>query len=117
MSDTSILTTLELLERDPEHVDAWADLRKLVPNGSQVHDKAALDVSRLLAESRKQHASRREYEAVAGLLDLELRVEQGSAREESLLTELARVAEEELYDEERAQEARKRLADLAPSNE
>ena len=73
MSANTIASSLGLLQDDPDHEQAWEDLRQALafdpsagtatpPEGSSI-----TDVVDLLGSARRAHEMRREYEAVAEL--------------------------------------------------
>jgi tetratricopeptide (TPR) repeat protein len=68
----------------------------------------------LLAAARRAHEARREHDAVASLLELEVLLAQGDSSEVDMLRELARVADEELFDDQRAEEVYQRMLVLVP---
>ena len=75
------------------------------------------EVTHLLEAARRAHEMRREYDAVASLLELEVAQSQGTEAEVPLLAELARVTEQELFDDTRAGEVYKRILALQPGNQ
>ncbi len=63
---------------------------------------ATADVERLLGAARARHEQRREWAAVAKLLELEIAFASGTAVEAPMQAELARVYQDELVDADRA---------------
>ena len=101
MSANTIRTALGLLQDDPDHEQAYLDLKEALQGGTpggMSNDEARA----LLASARRAHEARREHDAVASLLELEVLLAQGDASEVDMLRELARVADEELFDDQRA---------------
>ncbi|MFO0660378.1 MAG: tetratricopeptide repeat protein [Polyangiaceae bacterium] len=110
MSAQTIRTALGQLQDDPDLEQAWHDLEDAITASNAGIDPT--EISAFLAEARRQHASRREWDAVARLLDLEVLLASGSPTEPVLQAELARVFEDELLDVENAIAAYKRLLTL-----
>ncbi len=115
MSANTIRTALGLLQDDPDHEQAYLDLKEALGSGKpegMTHEEARA----LLAAARRAHEARREYDAVASLLELEILLAQGDAAEIDMLRELARVADEELFDDARAEEVFGRVLSLVPGD-
>ncbi|MGK4007849.1 tetratricopeptide repeat protein [Sorangium sp. So ce1036] len=103
------------LQDEPENESAWNELAEAVTapgNGA-----GAGDVERLLGAARARHEQRREWDAVARLLELEIALAAGSAVEGAMQAELARVYHEELIDVDRAAAAYRRLLELRPDDD
>src|SRR5262249_11002487 len=66
---------------------------------------------------RRAHEARREYDAVAGLLEIEALLAKGTAREIELAAALAAVLDEWVLDDARAVAAYERLLKLKPGDE
>lgn len=122
MSANTIASSLGLLQDDPDHEQAWEDLRQALafdpsvgtatpPEGSSI-----TDVVDLLGSARRAHEMRREYEAVAELLRLEVALSRGTEPEAALAAELGRVYDDELLDDARAAAAYQRLLELQPDS-
>lgn len=120
MSAKTIRNALGLLQDDPEHSQAWGDLIAAVgfsaPGvAAKVPDALGMDASELallLEAARRQHERRREYDAVARLLEIEVSLAHGSPRAAELQRALARICEEELLDDDRARAAYEVLGTL-----
>lgn len=113
MSAKTIKSALGLLQDDPESVQAWQSLRDEIGGDPGM---ASDDLLKLLDSARRAHEARREYDAVARLLGIEVDATQGTPHELPLLTELARVLDEELLDDQRAQAVYDRLLSLRPTD-
>ena len=110
MSVETIRMALGRLQDEPENDSAWKELEDAVTAPGVSED----DVQRLLGAARGKHEQRREWGAVARLLELEIALSGGSAVEAPMQAELARIYSEELVDVERANGAYKRLLELRP---
>ncbi|MCL2447860.1 MAG: hypothetical protein FWD17_02810, partial [Polyangiaceae bacterium] len=113
MSAKTIKSALGLLQDDPESADAWQKLRDEVAGDRGMSSE---ELVRLLEAARRAHEARREHDAVACVLGVEIDVVAGSPREHELLTELARVLDEELLDDARAQAVYDRVLRLRPGD-
>jgi golgin subfamily B member 1 len=113
MSAKTIKSALGLLQDDPDHSGAWNELRNLVSGTSEMTPD---ELAKLLDAARRAHEGRREVEAVARLLQIEVDSLKGTPREAELLGELARVLDEELLDDEAARAAYVRLHELRPAD-
>ncbi|MGD0674749.1 MAG: tetratricopeptide repeat protein [Polyangiaceae bacterium] len=111
MSAKSIKSALGVLQDDPESTQAWQRLRDEVGEDPGMEPEL---LTQLLEAARRAHEGRREYDAVARLLGIEVDAVSGSSREIELLIELARVLDEELLDDERALAVYERLLALRP---
>lgn len=116
MSASTIRNALGLLQDDPDHETAWHELREALGEGQDVPGMSRDELVRLLEAARNAHEMRREYDAVASLLELEIVQSHETAHEPLLLKELARLSDEELFDDARAAEAYKRLLSLSPGD-
>src|SRR5262245_19352134 len=114
MSVETIRMALGRLQEDPENEAAWNELAAGVtaPDASVANG----EVERLLGRARAKHEQRREWEAVARLLDLELSFVAGTPVDGPMQAELARVFHEELVDPERAAGAFRRLLEVRPDD-
>ena len=117
--ETDISTALATLQLDPDNAHALGALKGVRPgNGSGV-DPAAL--ARALADSRRWHRERGDFQLCVQLLDLELPWTTDPARRADLLHEKGRILADELLAEEAAQacfrEALENLPTHAPSLE
>ncbi len=111
-----IRTALGQLQDDPDNEQAYLDLKNALAEGP-VEGMSADEVRSLLGSARRAHEMRREYDAVASLLELEVLLAQGADAEAPLLAELARVVDEELFDDARAADFYKRILTLTPSDQ
>ncbi|HXN33887.1 MAG TPA: hypothetical protein VN894_18585, partial [Polyangiaceae bacterium] len=113
MSARTIKSALGQLQDDPDHSGAWNELRDVVGGSS---DMGADELGSLFDAARRAHEGRREVEAVAGLLQIEVDASKGTSREPVLLSELARVLDEDLLDDQAALGAYERLLVLLPDD-
>ena len=113
MSAKTIKSALGLLQDDPDHAQAWQQLQDEVSGDTGM---AAGDLLKLLEAARRAHEARRETDAVAALLAVDAKAASGTPREAELLTELARVLDEELLDDDRARAAYQQLLTLRPED-
>src|SRR5579862_5088269 len=111
MSENTIKSALGLLQNDPENPQAWEGLRNEVEHAPGM---GHAELAKLLEAARRAHEERREYEAVAEMLAVEVLAARGKPEEADLLAELARVLDEELLDDEKVSAAYARLASLRP---
>src|SRR4051794_27111298 len=98
MSVETIRVALARLQDDPETESAWNDLAEAVTAPGVANDEA----ERLLGKARAKHEQRREWAAVARLLDLEISFVASTPVEGPMQSELARIYHEELFDVVRA---------------
>ncbi len=112
MSVDTIRMALGRLQDDPVDDGAWAQLEgALMAPGDE---PAADDVERHLGAARAMHEQRRDWGAVARLLELELLFSGGGAVETAMQAELARIYHDELIEPKKAAGAYKRLLSLRP---
>ena len=124
MSANTIRNALGLLQDDPDRAEAWSKLRETLgvsEDGTELalpKDLAGkeAEIVSLLEKARAAHAARREFEAVAGLLAVEVLLAKGSAREADLVAQLAAVRDEEVLDDAGARSAYERLLELRPGD-
>jgi tetratricopeptide (TPR) repeat protein len=98
------------LQDDPDNGAAWNELAEAVTAPDR--EASADDVERLLGAARAKHEQRREWGAVARLLELEMSFSAGTPVEVPMQAELARIFNEELADPKQAAKAYARLAEL-----
>ncbi|HEY8077097.1 MAG TPA: tetratricopeptide repeat protein, partial [Labilithrix sp.] len=120
MSQSTIRNALGILQDEPDNEQAWSDLREALgfTAGDATIDPGDLganDLATLLEAARKAHEMRREYEAVADLLEIEAALATGE-REAALVAELARVRDDVLLDDAAASKAYRRLLALRPND-
>ena len=114
MSAKTIRNALGLLQDDPENEKAWTSLASALAEDAS--EMSAAELSKLLESARRAHEMRREYDAVAQLLELEVRIAKGTDAEVDLTAEHARILDEEVLDDARAVEAYRRLLELKPAD-
>ena len=124
MSANTIRNVLGLLQDDPDRAEAWSRLREALG----VNDAATTialpkdlagqetEIAGLLEKARESHESRREFEAVAALLAIEVLFAKGTPREADLVGQLARIRDEEVLDDAGARAAYERLLQLRPGD-
>ncbi len=113
MSAKTIKGALGLLQDDPDHGQAWQQLKAEVEGDPGMNPE---ELGKLLEAARRAHDGRRETEAVARLLAVEAAAARGGPREGDLVAELARVRDEELLDDPGAREAYEMLTALRPGD-
>lgn len=110
MSVETIRVALGRLQDDPENEAAWNDLAEAVTAPDLGVSNA--EVERLLGMARGRHEQRREWAAVARLLELEVSFAGGGPVEAPMQAELARIYQDELVDPEKALAAYQRLRQI-----
>ncbi|TKC99382.1 tetratricopeptide repeat protein [Polyangium fumosum] len=113
MSVEKIRVALGVLQSDPENEAAWNDLAEAVT----APDTSTNDVERLLGLARAKQEERKEWGAVAKLLELEISFAGGTPVEPPMQAELARIYNEELVDADKARAAYERLLELRPNDD
>ncbi len=122
MSANTIRTALGLLQDDPDNEQAWSDLRSALgvasvkTRGGERAPAADPELGKLVSSARRAHEMRREFDAVARLLEMEVVLAHGTAEEATLLAELARVLDEEVFDDARAVLAYEGYLKLVPGD-
>ncbi len=121
MSANTIRSALGILQDEPDNEQAWTDLRSSLgySAGGSVKapdDMTASELASLLEAARRAHEMRREYEAVAELLEMEAALVKGDPREVDLVTELARIRDDVLLDDAGALAAYRRVLELRPGD-
>ncbi|HWL87842.1 MAG TPA: tetratricopeptide repeat protein, partial [Polyangiaceae bacterium] len=118
MSAQTIRNALGVLQEDPDNGQAWTDLETAVSSARTPQNGASAmsteELGALLEAARRAHELRREYEAVARLLQWEVEVAKATEREAPLVAEQARVLDEELLDDEGSSLAYMHLLELRP---
>lgn len=112
MSVETIRMALGRLQDDPDNEAAWNELAEAVTSPGVENE----DIERLLGMARARHEQRREWRAVASLLDLEIAFAAGTPVEAPMQAELARIYMDELIETDRAIGAYRRLKDLRPGD-
>src|SRR5688500_2754956 len=112
MHSQEIRRALGKLQIEPDAEQAWSALTSEIKtnDGDLSHE----ELVRLLDAAREEHARRGEWHAVARLLEVLVKVAEGSPREADLVAKQARVQAEELYDDEAAAICYLRLLELRP---
>src|SRR5258706_9723334 len=103
MSVQTIRKALGQLQDEPDNEAAWSDLR------GALDDVSGQEVAKFFAAARQAHLARREYAAVANLLEIASEFAKDTEAEPNVLAELARVCDEELFDDDRAQKVYERI--------
>jgi golgin subfamily B member 1 len=114
MSVETIRMALGRLQDDPENEAAWNDLAEAVTAPDLGVSNA--EVERLLGMARARHEQRREWGAVARLLEDEISFASGTPVEAPMQAELARIYQDELVDAEKALAAYQRLRQIRPDD-
>src|SRR5260370_15642278 len=110
MSAQKIRAALGQLQDDPDKEASWNELFEGVTSPNSGTPQAELRT--LLESARRGHEMRREWDAVAKLLELEAGQHAGTPVEVAMQFELARVVEDERFDDQPATAAYKRLLQL-----
>lgn len=110
MTVDSIRVVLGRLQDDPGREQAWQELAEIVAAPASATD---VEVHRLLEQARSRHEQRREWSSVARMLEMEVALVAGQPEELAMQAELARIADEELFDAARARSLYERLGALA----
>ncbi|OJY31236.1 MAG: hypothetical protein BGO98_46070 [Myxococcales bacterium 68-20] len=120
MSANTIRNALGVLQDEPDNEQAWNELRSALgyagADGTvDPGEMGASELASLLEAARRAHEMRREYEAVADLLEIEAALATGE-REAELALELARVRDDVLLDDAGALAAYRRVLALRPGD-
>jgi len=113
MHSQEIRRALGKLQVEPDAEQAWATLTSEISTNDG--DLSNEDLVRLLDAAREEHARRGEWNAVARLLEVLVKVAEHTPREADLVAAQARVLAEELYDDEGAAILYLRLLELRPN--
>jgi len=123
MTANTIRTALGVLQDEPDNDQAWTDLREAL---GFTADQASVDsgelspeeLGQLLAAARQAHEMRREYEAVADLLEIEAALAKriSPEREAELVAALANIEDDILHDDVGAVASYRRLLALRPGD-
>src|SRR5260221_1133220 len=124
MSAKNIRNALGLLQDDPDSDNAWQELRSAIGVDS-LRERGELgdvgmpaeEVAKMLEKARRAPETRREFDAVAGLLEIEMMLAKGTPREVDLAASRARVLDEWVLDDAKAVAAYERLLKLKPGAE
>ena len=114
MLDVSHL--LGLLQEDPDHDGALAELREAIESGDP--SRVGPDPLRLVSAARRAHQERGETSTAVALLELEAALSASDPdREAQLRKELARIHREDLLDDAAARAAYERARALRPGDD
>ncbi len=122
MTANPIRHALGVLQDEPDNENAWSDLRDALGYTSDAAtvspgELGAEDLARLLEAARQSHEMRREYEAVADLLEIEAALAKGNPdREAALVLQLASLRDDVIHDDAGALAAYRRLLTLRPND-
>lgn len=114
MDSQTIRTALGTLQAIPDSDEAWTALRASAKQSGG--DLSTDELLRLLDSARDKHATRGEWGAAAGLLDIAAEAAGGTPREAEILTEQARVLTWEMFDDDGAGVCNLRLLEIDPDN-
>jgi tetratricopeptide (TPR) repeat protein len=115
MDSQTIRTALGLLQHNPEDEQAWKSLKEGAgAPGGELPPEESLG---LFDAACEEHRSNGEWDAVAGLLGVELEVAKGTDREPELCKEYALVLHDELLEEARSVDAWREVIRLRPGDE
>ncbi|MDB4944088.1 MAG: domain protein putative component of TonB system [Labilithrix sp.] len=121
MTASTIRNALGILQDEPDDEQAWESLRAALKYSADVGtvdpgELGAGELATLLEAARQAHEMRREYEAVAELLEIEVALARSTdpVREAGLVHTLAVVLDDILHDDAGAVTAWKRLRQLQP---
>jgi golgin subfamily B member 1 len=114
MSAQKIRAALGQLQDDPNGEPAWTELADelTAPDPGIGRD----ELRTLMEAARRGHETRREWDAVARLLEFEIALHAGTPVEFAMQFELARILEDEILDDRKATEAYARLLELRPED-
>ena len=110
MSVETIRMALGRLQDDPENEAAWNELAEAVTAPDPGVSNS--EIERFLGMARGRHEQRREWGAVAQLLELEIAFASGTPVEAPMQAELARIYQDELIDADKALAAFQRLLQI-----
>ena len=105
---------LGTLQEDPYDASAIQGLRDAFTSGEP--ERLGPDAQRLLRLARDQHLARREFEAAASLLSIEIDVSSDPDQRAALLAKLGEIHREELLDDEAAATAYRAALELRPGD-
>src|SRR5512140_1482753 len=113
MDSQTIRTALGLLQRNPQDEQAWKSLKA----GAGAGELPLEESLGLFDAAREEHRLNGEWDAVAGLLGIELELAKGTEREPELWKEYALVLHDELLDEPRSVDAWRQVTRLRPGDD
>lgn len=114
MDSQTIRTALGKLQAEPGSNEAWELLQTSASAGGG--DISLEELLRLLDAAREKHAERGEWFAAGRLLDVAVKIAEGSPRESTLVRDQAKLLSQQLFDEDGAAAAYLRLLELAPDD-
>jgi tetratricopeptide (TPR) repeat protein len=115
MDSQTIRTALGRLQAEPGSEEAWNALQSSA--AARDGDLSPDELLRLIEAASDKHAERGEWFAVSRLLELATTLPSGDARENELLRRHARVAREQLFDEDLASKLEARILESNPGDE
>ncbi len=124
MSAKTIRKALGTLQDDPDHAGAWTELAEALGftgvdaglSPTAAPEMTSEDLAKLLEAARRAYEMRREYDAVARILEFEVALAHGTDKEAALEAERARVLDDEVLDDARAVAAYVHLQKLRPGD-
>ena len=123
MTTSQIQSALGVLQDEPDNEQAWTDLRTVLGYSRTNHEPRVTgtsmdrgDLASLLEAARRAHEMRREYDAVAQLLEIEVALASGTPQQADLVAELARLRDDILLDDTGALAAYRQLLALRPGD-
>jgi golgin subfamily B member 1 len=114
MDSQTIRTALGKLQAEPGSNEAWELLQASASAGGG--DISLEELLRLLDAAREKHAERGEWPAAGRLLEVAVKIAEGSPRESALVRDQAKLLSQQLFDEDGAGAAYLRLLELAPDD-
>lgn len=114
MSSQRIRTALGLLQDDADNGSAWLELQDALTAPDV--GMSTEELIELLEAARREHEMRREWRAVANLIEYQGSLVAKTPQEGTRQAELARVLEDELLDEKAAMQAYRRLLEIRPDD-
>src|SRR5882724_6007157 len=114
MDSQTIRTALGTLQAIPDSDEAWTALRASAKESGG--DLSTDELLRLLDSARDKHATRGEWSAVAGLLEIAAHAAEGTPREAEIVSEHAKVLSGEMFDDDGAAVCYLRLLEIDPNN-
>ena len=116
---SSLEAALDVLSVDPENADALARLAALAEGGGNGHGRGRAEpgVVRALAEAKRVHRTRGDFELCLRLIDLEIGAEADDSRRADLYFDKGRILADELLREDEAVRAFERVLELRPGDE
>lgn len=110
MSAQKLQAALGLLQDDPDNEQVWNEIAEAVASS----DAPPPELKSWLEAARRSYEIRREWDAVAKVLDLEARLHAGTPVELAMRFELSRVLDEECFETEKAEAVYRAVLELRP---